>query len=67
MNTMAKIIHTPSLHDTGIACQKEFAELGPIPVGTIAECSCGDQYICRDEQKDGPYWAEYHLINVRYR
>ncbi len=28
-------------------------------LGSIVECSCGQQYIRRDSQRDGIHWAPY--------
>jgi hypothetical protein len=28
-------------------------------LGSVVECSCGKQFIKRDDQRDGNYWADY--------
>ena len=56
---MAHIIYAPDQHD----CHSELRELDHLqvnllPLGTVAECSCGKQYIKRDTQFHGRYWDQ---------
>lgn len=48
---MATIVHMPDRH----RCHTELHALGRLPVGTVAECSCGKRYVMRDDQRD-LYW-----------
>lgn len=38
-------------------CHEELAILGDPYTGSIAECTCGLQYLRKDDQRDGRYWA----------
>lgn len=51
---MARVISIPDQH----RCLDELDQLGPQPIGTVAECSCGTNYVVREHQLDGPYWAK---------
>lgn len=54
---MASVISRPSTHN----CRAEIAEdllEAELPVGTIVECSCKRQFVRRDDQRDGLYWAD---------
>jgi hypothetical protein len=51
---MARIIYIPEQHN----CHDELKPFDPMPVGTVAECSCGTKWVMRDDQRDGPYWAK---------
>lgn len=51
---MATVVYVPDQH----RCHDELKQLGQMPLGTVAECSCGIQYVRRDDQRDGPYWAK---------
>lgn len=53
---MAKVIKTVARH----VCQEELADLDTsvLWIGSVAECSCGKQFVRRDDQRDGMYWAE---------
>lgn len=61
---MAKIVHLPDTHD----CRGELSALPattptkslPHPVGTVAECSCGQRFVFYEDQCDGAYWTEVH-------
>jgi len=65
---MAKVIKYVARH----SCQEELRKTDIITAGTdkiyygsIAECSCGKQFVWVNEQRDGDYWrplqpAEYH-------
>lgn len=41
------------------SCHEELRELGDPYIGSIAECSCGQQYIRKEQQFDGRYWSEH--------
>ena len=63
---MAKIIHTPDIHD----CHTELANLGPQPLGTIAECSCEKRYQRHRPQLNGELWvslSEPHWMDKAHR
>jgi hypothetical protein len=55
---MAKVIKRTERHN----CREEIAQLEgherPLWLGSIVECSCGMQYVKREDQRDGEYWAE---------
>lgn len=48
-------------------CREEIAkDLGAFDLrpGSIAECSCGKQFVLRDDQRDGLYWADIPRSDV---
>lgn len=49
---MPRVIHEPSQHN----CHVELASLEDKPIGTVAECDCGQRYRLTSDQRDGPYW-----------
>lgn len=60
---MPKIVFTPKQHD----CRTELTVLGVpggerLPVGTVAECDCGLQWKVSSDQRDGPLWQPYALV-----
>lgn len=54
---MAKVIKATTRH----VCREEIKEVdsADLYLGSIVECSCGKQFIKRDDQRDGPYWADH--------
>lgn len=40
-------------------CDEELAALGDPYIGSIAECSCGKQFIRAEHQIDGRYWSAH--------
>ena len=52
---MAEVIKRAQRHN----CHEEIKEVDvDLYLGSIVKCSCGKQYIKRDDQRDGLYWAE---------
>ncbi len=51
---MARLVHETQYH----SCAEELRSLGNPYLGSIAECSCGNQFIRRDDQRDGYYWEQ---------
>jgi hypothetical protein len=49
------IKEVPSPHD----CQPELREVSKMDlwIGSIVECSCGDRYVCNDDQREGLHWV----------
>jgi hypothetical protein len=54
---MADIIKRTERHN----CHEEItaSELDGLYYGSVVECSCGKQYIKRDDQREGAYWADH--------
>lgn len=51
-------------------CDEELAALGDPYIGSVAECSCGKQFIRAEDQRDGRYWSalspeKYHTPTGR--
>lgn len=52
---MAKVIKRTERHN----CHEEIKEVDvDLYLGSIVECSCGNRFIKRDDQRDGNYWQE---------
>lgn len=54
---MAHIIYVGNQHDCYRELQQELAPASTVPIGTVAECSCGKRYIISENQFDGRDWA----------
>jgi hypothetical protein len=52
---VATVIKRTERHD----CLQEVADVDEgLYVGSEVECSCGQQFVKRDDQRDGLYWAK---------
>lgn len=55
---MARLIYLAIRH----RCTEEIDEdpkLKGLYIGSIVECSCGEWFIRREDQRDGEYWGLY--------
>ena len=55
---MAEIVKLVTRHN----CREEIAadiNIDEVYLGTVVQCSCGNQFVCADDQRDGAYWAEH--------
>lgn len=55
---MAEVIYQATRH----SCLKEIEmdiDEKALDLGSIVQCSCGSQYIRRENQIDGPFWARH--------
>lgn len=58
---MALIVRLTTRHN----CREEIARdiKQAVWFATIVECSCGEQYIWADDQRDGPHWAHHPRLS----
>jgi hypothetical protein len=59
---VAEVVNRVEFHD----CREEITAdgLDDLYIGSVVQCSCGQRYVRRSDQRDGLYWAE---VRENYR